>query len=89
MTLEIGPRRRVDQESVDTCMAAVEGVLGLMGLLDCGTRVHSTRVCTDGWRRESGPRTNRVGVLIPLVQPGEFLQRRQVLRRFTAQREAV
>ena len=79
VTLEVGPRRRVDQASVDACMVAVEGVLGLMGLLECGTTVHSTRVCTDGWRRESGPRTNRVGVLVPLVQPGEFFKRRQVL----------
>ena len=27
------------------------------------------------WRRESGPRTSRTGVLIPLVKPGEDFRR--------------
>jgi len=79
VTLEIGPRRRIDAHAVDCCVTAVEGILGFLGVLKKSSSAHESRVCTDGWRRENGPRTGRVGVLVPLRSPGSHFERGDVL----------
>jgi predicted deacylase len=79
VTLEIGPRRRIDAHAVDCCVTAVEGILGSLGVLKKPSCSHQSRACTNGWRRENGPRTGRVGVLVPLQSPGSFFERGDIL----------
>jgi predicted deacylase len=80
VTLEVGPRRRIDADAVECCVAAVEGILGSLGILESGPPTqHSSRICTEGWRRENGPRTGRVGVLVPTRKPGVFFERGDTL----------
>ena len=78
VTLEVGPRRRIDAHSVDVCMAAVEGVLGLMGLMECSSTVHPSRVCTGGWRRE-WPTYKSCGSTGSVGWSWAVFERRQVL----------
>ena len=79
LTLEIGPRRRVDPEAVATGTAAVLGVLDALGC-GCGPApLHASRVPGGPWRRESGPRTGRSGVLVPRIKPGVLYDRGTVL----------
>lgn len=75
LTLEVGPRRRVDPEAVEQAAAGVLGVLHSMGMGGVPAAPHPSRVGGGPWRRESGPRTGRSGVLVPLVPPGAQLQR--------------
>ena len=79
VTLEVGPRRRVDEAAVDRCEASVYGILGELGLVEAETHIDPQRVCTAGWRRENGPRTGRVGVLVSAVRPGQRFARGELL----------
>jgi len=71
LTLELGPRRRIDPAAVEMGVEAVEGILHALGCGGQPARAHPTRVAGGPWRRESGPRTGRSGVLVPLVGPGQ------------------
>jgi predicted deacylase len=81
ITLEVGPRRRIDADAVDCCSQAVQGVLGLAGLIDAVAPIHRTRASRGMWRRENGPRTGRVGMIVPVLRPGESFDRGAELAR--------
>ena len=74
-TLEVGPRRWLDPAAVDLAVRAVRGVLGALGLVDASVSPHPSRRTDRIWRRETGPRTTRAGILVPLVQPGGDFRR--------------
>ncbi len=79
VTLEIGPRRRVDPRAV---RLAVDGVVGILSALWMARRpapLHASRRADRVWRRDSGPRTTRNGLLIPVLCPGESFVRGQPL----------
>jgi predicted deacylase len=75
LTLEVGPRRRVDPVAVADAVEAVLGVLHAMGLGGGPAPAHASRLGGGPWRRESGPRTGRSGVLVPLLAPGTSFNR--------------
>ena len=75
VTLEVGPRRRLDPEAAAVATGAVLGVLTEIGVLRMPASEDSERRETGRWRRESGPRTNQTGILVPLVRPGDSLSR--------------
>lgn len=79
ITLEVGPRRRVDPAAVSTMRDAVFGVLAALGVMHGGGGTHPTRRGDGPWRRESGPRTGRSGVLVPRLMAGEVFARGDVL----------
>jgi predicted deacylase len=71
VTLEVGPRRRIDRGAVEDALQAVLGVLTALGLCVAPAPQHATFQGGGPWRRESGPRTTRTGLLVPLVVGGE------------------
>ena len=73
VTLEVGPRRRVDPAWVEVGVVATLGVLSAAGVVDRPAPAHPTRRGGGPWRRENGPRTSRSGVLEPRVLPGEVV----------------
>jgi uncharacterized protein len=75
LTLEVGPRRRVDPAAVEDAVAGVLGVLHSMGMGGAQAEPHESRMGGGPWRRESGPRTGRSGVLVPVLPPGARFQR--------------
>ena len=75
VTLEVGPRRRLDPEAAATATGAVLGVLTELGCVSRPAREEANRPESGRWRRESGPRTNHTGVLVPMVRPGDTLIR--------------
>ena len=75
VTLEVGPRRRLDPEAAATATGAVLGVLTEMGVVRMPASQEAGRPESGRWRRESGPRTNQTGVLVPMVRPGDVLTR--------------
>lgn len=84
ITLEIGPRRRIDPGAVDAAVAATLGVLSALGQVSAAAPAHPTRVEGGPWRRESGPRTSRTGVLLPLCMPGQRFARHEPLAQVRA-----
>ena len=70
VTLEVGPRRRIDLGAVQTGLAAALGVLTAAGVVDEPAPVHASRRADGRWRRENGPRASREGVLVPHVGAG-------------------
>lgn len=75
LTLEVGPRRRVDPVAVAQAAEGVLGVLHSLGMGGAPAAVHPSRMDGGPWRRESGPRTGRSGVLVPVLGPGARFQR--------------
>ncbi len=78
-TLEVGPRRWVDPSAVPLGTGAVLGVLSALKMADVPARVHPSRRHPGIWRRESGPRTTRGGILVPLLSPGERFSAREII----------
>jgi len=78
-TLEIGPRQRLDPESIAVGTASALGVLTEAGVLNLPASDDPTRHDGGPWRRESGPRTNHSGVLVPRVRAGDDLMRGRVM----------
>ncbi len=70
LTLEVGPRRRLDPDAVDLAVTGVYGVLSALWMVRRSATPHPSRRADRVWRRESGPRTTRAGVLVPRVGPG-------------------
>ena len=75
ITLEVGPRRWLDPRAAALTTEAVYGVLTELGLLDRPAPRRQEAPDDGRWRRESGPRTNHTGVLVPLLRPGDVLER--------------
>ena len=75
VTLEIGPRRRLDADSVAIATGAALGVLTEVGVVNMPARQIPGRKNEGPWRREGGPRTNQSGILVPQVRPGDELSR--------------
>jgi predicted deacylase len=75
VTLEIGPRRQLDPESVAVATTSALGVLTAIGVVNLPASDDPTRQQGGPWRRESGPRTNHKGVLVPRVRAGDILAR--------------
>ncbi len=75
VTLEVGPRRRLDADSVALATGAALGVLTEAGVVNMPARSVSDRKIGGPWRREGGPRTNQSGILVPQVRPGDELSR--------------
>lgn len=73
LTLEIGPRQRIDKDAVDLGIAATLGVLTAAGLVASPALPHRSRKGGGPWHRENGPRATRDGVLVPLLAPGDDL----------------
>ena len=75
VTLEVGPRRQIDPESVAIATTSTLGILTEAGVVNLPAADDPTRQDGGPWRRENGPRTNHKGVLVPRVRPGDRLQR--------------
>jgi predicted deacylase len=75
VTLEVGPRRRLDPASVAVGTEAALGVLTNVGVLNMPARPDPSFKGGGPWRRESGPRTNHTGILVPQVRSGDVLER--------------
>lgn len=75
MTLEVGPRRRLDSDALAIGTGAVLGVLTEVGVVNMPARIIKDRKTGGPWRREGGPRTNHSGILVPQVRPGDDLVR--------------
>jgi predicted deacylase len=70
VTLEVGPRRRIDPVAVREATRSVLGILTRLQMVRRPAPSHPTLRNDRVWRRESGPRTTRAGVLVPMVLPG-------------------
>jgi predicted deacylase len=77
--VEVGPRRWFDPGAVAMGCRAVRGVLGALKMVEAPILIDSTRRNDRVWRRESGPRTSRGGLLVPLLPPGASFVRGQAL----------
>jgi predicted deacylase len=75
VTLEVGPRRRIDPTAVKLATRGVLGIMSKMQMVGTSAPRHETVRDDRIWRRESGPRTTRTGVLIPMVQPADEYRR--------------
>ena len=75
VTLEVGPRHRLDPSDAAIATGAALGVLTEVGLVNMPARQDEFYMEGGPWRREGGPRTNHTGVLVPVVQPGNLLER--------------
>ena len=79
VTLEVGPRRRIDPESVALATAATLGVLTELALVELPATPPPSRLTGGPWRRESGPRATRAGILLPSLSTGTTFRRGQRL----------
>ncbi len=79
VTLEVGPRRRIDPESVALTTAATLGVLTELAMVELPASAHVSRLPGGPWRRESGPRATRAGLLLPALSTGTTFRRGQRL----------
>ncbi|HCH64469.1 MAG: hypothetical protein CL927_08915 [Deltaproteobacteria bacterium] len=75
VTLEVGPRRRIDPEAVRVATRGVLGILTRLHMAQEPAPGHSSLRADRVWRRESGPRTTRTGILLPMVRPGMNFKR--------------
>ena len=75
VTLEVGPRRRLDAVCVAIGTEAALGILTSMGIVNMPARPDPSFKGGGPWRRESGPRTNHTGILVPQVRAGDPLER--------------
>ncbi len=74
VTLEVGPRRRIDPDAVDVAVGAALGVLTALGMARRPAQAHASRLSGGPWRRESGPRANRSGLLLPALRCGSAFE---------------
>jgi predicted deacylase len=75
VTLEVGPRRRIDPAAVRLATRSVLGILTSLHMAQRPAPAHESLRSERIWRRESGPRTTRSGVLLPMVRPGVDFKR--------------
>ncbi len=79
VTLEVGPRNRLDPDAIAIGTSAALGVMTEVGVVNVPAPDHPSRQEGGPWRRQSGPRTNHTGVLVPRVRPGDALERGRVM----------
>ena len=80
MTLEVGPRRALDLNSVTIMLDAVLRVLGHMGMLEHPPlRVSESDVEGLLWRRTPAPKPTTSGLLVPRVSPGHDFEEGEAL----------
>lgn len=79
VTLEVGPRRAVASEAVDTMVAAVLRILHDLGAVDLIPERPSPRIAGGPWRRAAAPRVHTAGVFVPRVAPGRPFRAGDVL----------
>jgi predicted deacylase len=89
VTLEVGPRRFLDRAAIDTALAGILGVLAERRMVGGPAPDHPTRRGGGPWRRESGPRANAAGLLVPCVRPGDDLRPETVVAEVRAIEGAV
>ena len=75
LTLEVGPRRRIEPKYVTRMKKSVFGVLYHMNMV-AKNPVHSPEV-SGFWYRTNGPIVKEAGVFIPSCQPGDILAPKQ------------
>ena len=75
VTLEVGPRHRLDPTDAAIATGAALGVLTELGIVNMPARKDEYFMEGGPWRREGGPRTNHTGILVPQVRPGHTLVR--------------
>jgi predicted deacylase len=79
VTIEAGPRLRLDPAAVEITVTAVLGILTEAGIAKSPAPQHPSRVEGGPWRRAAGPRASTAGILQILVKPGDALVEGQVL----------
>ncbi len=79
ITIEAGPRLIVCEQAVEVSARAVLGILTQAGHLDSPAPLHPTRHAEPALRRQSGPRAQTAGFLLPRARPGAALRRGQVV----------
>jgi len=81
VTIEAGPRGVVDMEAVRVMVNAVLGVLAGMELVEGAFEPDPSRRTGEPWRRTTGPRTTRPGVLEPALASGALFDEGELLAR--------
>ena len=83
VTIESGPRRRLDPQAVACALHGTLGALGSLGLVDVDPVIHATRR-VGAWRRSGAPRAKFGGLVETFVQPGELVKAGQRLASLTS-----
>jgi predicted deacylase len=79
VTVEIGPRLYLDPGAVDAAASAVLGMLHALDMVTPQPPAHPSRLSGGPWRRDSGPRAQSTGLLVPRVAPGQLLRRGDIV----------
>ncbi len=78
LTLEVGPRRGVDEHAVATMVQGVRNVLMSRKMVEGQPLISATRV-PGIWRRSVTPRVRKAGMCRPVMPPGQVFVRGEVL----------
>jgi uncharacterized protein len=70
LTIELGPRRDIDPVAVEQGVSSVLSVLAGQDMVDAPSWVHPARRDDGPWRRETGPRVAKPGLLVPMAPAG-------------------
>ena len=81
VTIEAGPRGVVDMDAVRVMVNAVFGVLAGVGSVEGAFEPDPSRRTGGPWRRTTGPRTTRAGVLEPALACGALFDEGDLLGR--------
>ncbi len=74
LTLEVGPRRRMDIASIAIMKEAVFGILARQGMLNIAF-VPNHQPIAGVWTRTNGPLSKTGGVVFPSCEPGTILEK--------------
>ena len=78
LTLEVGPRRFMDRNAIDTAIDAVLAMMSVKGMIDNEYQPKHQPV-SGVWYRGNGPVAHHAGVFVPSVCAGERVKRNQLL----------
>jgi predicted deacylase len=81
LTIEVGPRNRVDPEAVDVVVRAVLGVMAELGMVPRQDPPAVVPVVPGPWRRAPAPRARREGLCVPERAPGSSFMKGERLAR--------
>lgn len=81
LTIEVGPRHRVDPESVDVVVRAVLGVMHELGMIPVQDPPQVKPIVPGPWRRAASPRARKEGLCVPERAPGTGFQKGERLAR--------
>ena len=73
LTLEVGPRRRIDKAAVDIMTSAVRGILHYLGLIAQKPITINTPL-EGNWYRSNGPYIQQSGIFVPSCHAGTILE---------------